>query len=107
LIFKCQVVFKLLNGELMKPCITYQWGSTDFISFDEKENEEEISNLSFQESRMIPFVEGTSFISSKHDLFILPEKNVEKITRNHNITVVNVERQHLFGNFIEKGNSHE
>jgi hypothetical protein len=90
----------------MKPCITYQWKSIDFISFDEKEDEE-IPTLSFQESRMIPFVEGTSFISSKQDLFILPEENIEKITRNHNITVVNVERQHLFGNFIEKGNSHE
>ena len=91
----------------MKPCITYQWGSTDFISFDEREEDEESSNLSFQESRMIPFIEGTCFISSKQELFILSEKNVEKISRNHNITVVNVDRQHLFGNFIEKGNSHE
>ena len=90
----------------MKPCITYQWKSIDFISFDEKEDEE-IPTLSFQESRMIPFVEGTSFVSSKQDLFLLPEKNVEKMSRNHNVTVVNVERQHLFGNFIEKGNSHE
>ena len=98
----------------MKPCITYQWNSIDFISFDEKEDEES-PNFSFQESRMIPFIEGTSFISSKQDLFLLPEKNVEKISRNHNVTVVNVDRQHLFGNFIEnviensidKGNSHE
>ena len=56
---------------------------------------------------MIPFVEGTSFISSPQDLFILPEKNVEKISKDHNVTVVNIDRQHLFGNFIEKGNSYE
>ena len=89
----------------MKPCITYQWNSIDFISFDEREDE--LPNFSFQESRMIPFVEGTSFISSSQDLFILPEKNVEKISKDHNITVVNIDRQHLFGNFIEKGNSYE
>ena len=63
----------------MKPCITYQWDSINFLSFDEREDEQ--PNLSFQESRMIPFVEGTSFISSPQDLFILPEKNVEKISK--------------------------
>lgn len=89
----------------MKPCITYQWDSIDFLSFDEREDEQ--LNLSFQESKIIPFVEGTSFISSAQDLFILPEKNVEKISRDHNITVVNIDRQHLFGNFIEEGNSYE
>lgn len=89
----------------MKPCITYQWDSIDFLSFDEREDEQ--LNLSFQESKIIPFVEGTSFISSTQDLFILPEKNVEKISKDHNITVVNIDRQHLFGNFIEEGNSYE
>ena len=90
----------------MKPCITYQWDSVDFISFDDREDELK-SNPSFLESRIIPFVEGTSFISSSQDLFMLPEKNVEKISKEHNVTVVNIDRQHLFGNFIKEGNSHE
>ena len=111
-LLRSAVLAKWANGKQTLGRADGREGATLFYqSVGEPDRKRELHAI----ERMIPFVEGTSFVSSKQDLFLLPEKNVEKMSRNHNVTVVNIDRQHLFGNFIEnvvenlteKGNSNE